>query len=506
MKKMYLCKIRFSRLNTFSVLKNGKNMQDANYKMMKTNKQLIGIDLFAGAGGLSLGAEMAGISMRYAVEADAYAAASYKRNFKNATVFCEDIRKLSADKLNTQPVFIIMGGPPCQGFSLSNTKTRDMSNPNNRMFEEFLRFVDKIAPTWFVFENVYGLTKFKNGEENIQNHIENRFRDIGYTVKSKILYASDFGVPQRRNRLFIVGNRNGIDFEFPKEFDYSVSVDEAISDLPVLGNGEIQMKGEYTVPFEQASPYAQLMRKKSKAPTQNIVSRNKDYVVERYKYIGQGENWSSIPDRLMENYADRKETEIFRALAKQIAHFKSDVTTSMGLPVPFMSMFNLLQLGNIGEYDQTIAEIVQGMYYEGYDFIHFCSMSVPAMLVEVIVRIGYAFKRIGEGHTVKDSIPVSLNREKHPKLATMLFLGHSAATAVNAGKVAFTENPMAINYAQWIAFTKYSYSQLKWAIIEKTAMKDAYVTGKIYGELKEVFDEVDNTFEEYTRDKIVIYS
>lgn len=213
-----------------------------------------------------------------------------------------------------------------------------------------------------------------------------------------------------------------------------------------------------------------------------------------------------VVSQVMENYADRKETEIFRALAKQIAHFKSDVTTSMGLPAPFMSMFNLLQFGNIGEYDQTIAEIVQGMYYEGYDFIHFCSMSVPAMLVEVIVRIGYAFKRINEGHTIKDSIPVSLNREKHPKLATMLFLGHSAATAVNAGKVAFTENPMAINYAQWIAFTKYSYSQLKWVIIEKPAMKDAYVTGKIYEELKEVFDEVYNTFEEYTRDKIVIYS
>ncbi|WP_337548429.1 hypothetical protein [Anthropogastromicrobium sp.] len=213
-----------------------------------------------------------------------------------------------------------------------------------------------------------------------------------------------------------------------------------------------------------------------------------------------------VVSQVMENYADRKETEIFRALAKQIAHFKSDVTTSMGLPAPFMSMFNLLQFGNIGEYDQTIAEIVQGMYYEGYDFIHFCSMSVPAMLVEVIVRIGYAFKRINEGHTIKDSIPVALNREKHPKLATMLFLGHSAATAVNAGKVAFTENPMAINYAQWIAFTKYSYSQLKWAIIERPAMKDAYVTGKIYEELKEVFDEVDNTFEEYTRDKIVIYS
>lgn len=213
-----------------------------------------------------------------------------------------------------------------------------------------------------------------------------------------------------------------------------------------------------------------------------------------------------VVSQVMENYADRKETEIFRALAKQIAHFKSDVTTSMGLPAPFMSMFNLLQFGNIGEYDQTIAEIVQGMYYEGYDFIHFCSMSIPTMLVEVIVRMGYAFKRINEGHAIKDSIPVSLNREKHPKLATMLFLGHSAATAVNAGKVAFTEKPMAINYAQWIAFMKYSYSQLKWAVMEKPAMRDAYVTGKIYEEMNVVFAEVDNTFEEYTRDKIVIYS
>ena len=68
------------------------------------------------------------------------------------------------------------------------------------------------------------------------------------------------------------------------------------------------------------------------------------------------------------------------------------------------------------------------------------------------------------------------------------------------------KTPMAINYAQWIAFTKYSYSQLKWAVMEKPAMRDAYVTGKIYEELKEVSNEVDNTFEEYTRDKIVIYS
>lgn len=146
-----------------------------------------------------------------------------------------------------------------------------------------------------------------------------------------------------------------------------------------------------------------------------------------------------IVSQVMENYADRKESDIFAAIAKQIIHFKSDITTSMGLPAPLMALFNLLQFGNIGEEEQTIAEIVQGMYYEGYDFIHFCSMSIPTMIIEVIIRLGYGIKRIKEGNSVKDSIPFSLNREKHPKLSTMLFIGHSAATAVNAGKAYFTK-------------------------------------------------------------------
>ena len=89
--------------------------------------ELIGIDIFAGAGGLSLGAEMAGLKMKYAVECDSHAASSYRRNFRDVTVFCEDIRKLSTEPMKSEPVFIIMGGPPCQGFSLSNTKTRDMN-------------------------------------------------------------------------------------------------------------------------------------------------------------------------------------------------------------------------------------------------------------------------------------------------------------------------------------------------------------------------------------------
>ena len=164
-----------------------------------------------------------------------------------------------------------------------------------------------------------------------------------------------------------------------------------------------------------------------------------------------------------------------------------------------------IQFGEIGEYDQTIAEIVQGMYYEGYDFIHFCTLSIPVMIVEVVTRIGYAFKRIKEGNSIKASIPFSLNRERHPKLATMLFIGHSAATAVNAGKVYFTQNPMAINYTQWIAFAKYSYKQLKWVLLEKPSARDAYVRGILYEQLTEVFEEVDTTFEEMSDEYIVVF-
>ena len=209
--------------------------------------------------------------------------------------------------------------------------------------------------------------------------------------------------------------------------------------------------------------------------------------------------------QVMENYADRKESDIVSAIAKQIIHFKSDITTSMGLPAPLMGLFNLLQFGNIGEEELTVAEIVQGMYYEGFDFIHFCSQSMSVIVIELIVRLGYAIKRIKEGNKVKDSIPISLNRSKHPKLATMLFIGPIGATALNAGKVYFTKNPMAINYPQWMAFAKYSYKQLRWAVIQKPAMRKAYVEGILHSELKVITEETDALFEEFCVGRFVVF-
>lgn len=209
--------------------------------------------------------------------------------------------------------------------------------------------------------------------------------------------------------------------------------------------------------------------------------------------------------QVMEVYSDRKETDIVSALLKQIIHFKSDITTSMGLPAPLMGLFNLCQFGSIGEEEQTVAEIVQGMYYEGFDFIHFCAQSIPTILIELVTRIGYSVKRIKEGNKVKDSIPISLNRDKHPKLATMLFIAHTGATAVNAGKVYFTKNSMAINYPQWIAFAKYSYKQLKWALVEKTEARQKYVQSILDEELNTVLYEDELLFDEYTRNYLVVF-
>ena len=158
---------------------------------------------------MSLGAEMVGINIRYAIEVNESAAKTFRRNHKGVTVICEDITKLEPNKfIDKNGVFIIMGGPPCQGFSMSNTMNRNMENPKNFLFKEFVRFVREIKPMWFVFENVWGLTKMNKGET--QKMIELCFEELGYTVSSKVLWASDYGVPQNRNRFFLIGNKNGI--------------------------------------------------------------------------------------------------------------------------------------------------------------------------------------------------------------------------------------------------------------------------------------------------------
>ncbi|OIQ22053.1 MAG: DNA (cytosine-5-)-methyltransferase [Flavobacterium sp. MedPE-SWcel] len=259
--------------------------------------KLKAIDLFSGAGGMSVGASMVGIEVVVAVESDSHAAESFKANHANAEIIQNDIREISLDP-KYKDLFILFGGPPCQGFSISNTKTRNSENKNNSLFHEFIRQVDEMNPKWFVFENVEGITTFEKG--TIVAKLEKKFEKLGYKTSWKVLTASDYGVPQNRNRFFMVGNRLGIDFSFPDKEEEVITVKEAIKDLPKLENGANHDLLNYKK--VKITPYIKLMRGNSKKPSQNYVSKNQPYVIERYKHIKPGQNWKAIPVELMTNY------------------------------------------------------------------------------------------------------------------------------------------------------------------------------------------------------------
>lgn len=266
------------------------------------NGNLVGADIFAGAGGMSLGAEMAGIKVTFAVEKDIYAVETYKANHKNTTVLNEDIYNVDSipDGI-ADHIDILFGGAPCQGFSTSNRRTSNRNNPQNWLYKEFVRILRLCKPQWFIFENVTGLLEFESGY--FFKDILLDFIQLGYTCSYEVLNAVDFGVPQRRNRLFIVGSANGkrIDLK-PTKRCQVVSVKETFEDLPLLENGANIDVRRYR--GQPKSEYAKLMRRNLTECTGNLVSKNSKTVLERYKYIKQGQNWSAIPAELMQNYKD----------------------------------------------------------------------------------------------------------------------------------------------------------------------------------------------------------
>ena len=263
---------------------------------------MIGVDLFAGAGGLSLGAAHAGIKVKLAVEADVYAAMTYSCNHPDTTVLTCDIRDIKEISLkNNDQATVLFGGPPCQGFSTSNQRTRTLDNPLNWLFMEFLRITKLLKPDWIVFENVTGIKETQDGI--FLEQILESLHLYGYTMSCWTLNAANYGVPQRRSRLFAVGSLHGSSVKQPEPVSQRhVTVCEAISDLPVLANGA----SENCLPYNNSSlfEYSQLMRGKLEKSPNHLVTRNAPYVIERFKYIPQGGNWQQIPHRLMNNYAD----------------------------------------------------------------------------------------------------------------------------------------------------------------------------------------------------------
>jgi DNA (cytosine-5)-methyltransferase 1 len=174
----------------------------------------IAVDLFAGAGGLSLGVEQAGFDVLAAIEVDPIHAATHKFNFPYCAVIPRSIRLLSAadirrsSDIGERAVDLVFGGPPCQGFSLIGQRAFD--DPRNGLVREFVRIVAELSPTYFLFENVKGLTVGRHRQ--FLRELVAEFADNGYRVLLpwRVLNAAYYGVPQDRERLFLLGTREGV--------------------------------------------------------------------------------------------------------------------------------------------------------------------------------------------------------------------------------------------------------------------------------------------------------
>lgn len=336
------------------------------------DKKFTGVDLFSGAGGMSIGAEMAGVEVVFAIDSNKQAAETYMHNSQDITFITDDIRDTNPRDYVEDTPFILFGGPPCQGFSVSNTKTRNLDNKNNSLFQEFVRYVKELQPAWFVFENVEGFKNFHKGK--VVKQLETALKSEGYHIKKEVLCAADYGVPQSRRRFFMIGNRVGVDFEFPEKHPIQVTVKEALEDLPVLENGDKIDKVSYTKTKREANSYCKLMRQNSRYATQNWVSKNMDYVLERYKYIQPGQNWRAIPDHLMGNYKNKLNchNNIYKRLDPEkpsvvIAHYRKSMIIhpfqDRGLSVREAARLqsfpdNFIFKGTIGSQQQQIGNAV----------------------------------------------------------------------------------------------------------------------------------------------------
>jgi DNA (cytosine-5)-methyltransferase 1 len=274
--------------------------------------KLVAIDLFAGAGGLSLGFELAGFSVGFAVERDANAAATYRFNHSGTVLFQQDIRELDPAtcllecNLGRTAVDALICGLPCQGFSESNRRTRNLDNPRNHLYTEFLRFVTAFSPRCMVVENVAGMRTMAGGA--VIHRIVEAGEGLGYTMATFELNAADFGVPQFRRRLFIVGVQG--EAPAPPVATHGtpaspyVTVRQAIHDLPVLRAGSDVDRHRYRR-VRELSCYQEWTRGRSsqdQSVSGNRVTKNSPVVLERFRCVSAGQNWEAIPAHLMVNH------------------------------------------------------------------------------------------------------------------------------------------------------------------------------------------------------------
>lgn len=285
------------------------------------------IDLFAGAGGLSCGLELAGFTPVLANELVNQYAHTYQINHPETNVIVGDIRQVDEKALHNLvreygEIDLIAGGPPCQGFSV-NAPIRSLDDPRNHLFKEFLRIVAEILPKAVVIENVPGIISL--GKGTVVEQIYKTLQDLGYKVKHRILFAAHYGVPQMRFRTVFIAMRNYTqeirfpepeyyatavaNFQGSKELCYNLlpleeyilkpktTVWDAIGDLPEIEGGETD--GRYTYITDAESAFQKYARYGSNEITSHFCSRLSSINKERLNFIPQGGSWRDIPYELL---------------------------------------------------------------------------------------------------------------------------------------------------------------------------------------------------------------
>jgi len=270
------------------------------------------LDLFCGAGGLSLGFAMAGYHIGLGVEIDRFAYQTHCYNFGNIC-YQGDIRDIRDPEHfirehGLKKVDVVIGGPPCQGFSrVGRGKIRSVRNDptyvhdsRNQFYLEFIRFVKALRPLCFAMENVPDLMFYRDREGLLLDKIISVFQDeLGYQVDYQILHADHYGVPQTRRRLFIIGNSLGKPDCWPEPLyrDYPVSVWDAISDLPVVSHNHRLDEMPYQ-PGHQLNRYQQLMREGAGHVLYNHQTRyHNEQDLATFALMSEGEKYVDLPEK-----------------------------------------------------------------------------------------------------------------------------------------------------------------------------------------------------------------
>jgi DNA (cytosine-5)-methyltransferase 1 len=258
-------------------------------------KEYLACDFFAGCGGLSEGLEQAGLKVAVANEINKHASMTYKINHPNTKMIEKDIRKVKAREvidITGPDIFLVAGGPPCQGVSIAGRK--DINDPRNLLFKEFIKMVGKLEPRFFLMENVTGLLIINKG--NFIREIEKHFEDIGYFVSKRTFNSIDFNVPQSRRRIFIIGSRKGkydINSMIIKKTRV-VTASDAIGDLDFLKAGKSSQK--YLKP--PSTDYQVMMRSGSMILHNHEAPRHNMLTMKRFSMLRQGESINSLPSHL----------------------------------------------------------------------------------------------------------------------------------------------------------------------------------------------------------------